>query len=58
MERLIDDLGQAIFRIETNLEYLSRRVTDSGGKSAMVDLVRDLERLKKIKEQLSCTQDL
>lgn len=54
-EILADRLGQIVFRLETNVEFLSQHVDPdaaSGGKMAQYDIQADLEKLKEIKTEL------
>lgn len=54
MSSLADQLGEIIFRVETNIEYLRKRVLDGGIYSAHVEeafdyFYTDIERLKQLK---------
>lgn len=54
MSNLANQLGQIVFRIETHVEYLSRRIMDEGFYGPAIekvfdDLHTDIERLKQLK---------
>jgi hypothetical protein len=55
LEKLADDLGHAIFRLETNFTTLLRRTPepDAAGKQATAAMFDDLEKLKAIKSYLA-----
>jgi hypothetical protein len=57
MEKIVDDLGQVVFRLETNFISFQRR----NDPEIAAAVIRDFERLKTLKEQLfptSTTEDL
>ncbi len=55
-DKLISDMGNAIFRLETNFQWYKRHRTDTdytGLNQMEAILTEDLEKLKMIKGELS-----
>lgn len=54
LEKLADDLGQITFRLETNMQTLQRRTSQSMGavQDVAIDIMRDVEKLKDIKTRI------
>ena len=54
-EKLIDSMGQCVFRLETNFVALLRRIPkpDQTGQDAVAAMFADLEKLKAIKTHLA-----
>lgn len=54
VDSLSGNFGNILFRLETNLDYLSRKCPDQ--TDVIADLLSDLEKLKTIKGMIEATE--